>query len=302
MKVLHSETALSFPFPTFLAEYCIIQFMQRASISSPATPNTISTPPSSKRQKLSHDSPSILATSTTPQTPLDTEEARIQAAIDRIAAERGETKWSFAEDAAVAAAPAAAFSDGRNGDVNDNDDGDKSEETSNPAMSGSGGLKIIQASWSDIDGRQGEKVGRRTYGVVNHTSRKRSRDDDEEGSSSSEDEDEGDDTNATGTSLSQLIHSVKNTSKAQRKAARKAEKAARKKELVEKEVRKKIKLSKLTSISGTGGAGGGKDKDRDVECFTCGEKGHRKAECPQRERKSREKRKKGKERVTELDY
>ena len=244
-----------------------------------------------------------------PPPPLDPEEARIQAAIDRIAAERGETKWSFAEDAAVAAAPAAVFSDGRNGDVNDNDDDDKSEETSNSAMNGSGGLKIIQASWSDIDGRQGEKVGRRTYGVVKHTSRKRSREDDEEGSSSSEDEkssqedeDEGDDTNATGTSLSQLIHSVKNTSKAQRKAARKAEKVARKKELVEKEVRKKVKLSKLTSISGTGGGGGGKDKDRDVECFTCGEKGHRKAECPQRERKSREKRKKGKGRVTELDY
>ena len=279
--------------------------MQRASPSSPSNSNAVPTPPSSKRQKLSHDSPSsILDTPCTPQTPLDPEEARIQAAIDRIAAERGETKWSFAEDLAAAAAIDAPS----NGHIEHIHHRDDRGEPGNLALNDGNGLKIIQASWSDIDGRQGEKVGRRTYGVAKHASGKRSREINEESSSSSEDdegsapedEEEGDDVDANRASLSQLIHSAKNASKAERKAARKAEKAAKKKEIVEKEVRKKVKLSKLTSISGT--SGGGKDKDREVECFSCREKGHRKAECPQRERNSREKRKRGRDRMGELDY
>ena len=276
--------------------------MQRASPSSPS--NAVPTPPSSKRQKLSHDSPSsILDIPGTPQNPLDPEEARIQAAIDRIAAERGETKWSFAEDLAPAAIDAPS-----NGHIEHIYHSDDRGEPRNLALNDGNGAKIIQASWSDIDGRQGEKVGRRTYGVAKHASGKRSREINEESSSSSEDdegtapegEDEGDDVDANRASLSQLIHSAKNASKAERKAARNAEKAAKKKEIVEKEVRKKVKLSKLTSISGT--SGGGKDKDKDVECFSCGEKGHRKAECPQRERNSREKRKRGRDRMGELDY
>ena len=50
-----------------------------------------------------------------------------------------------------------------------------------------------------------------------------------------------------------------------------------------------VKLNKLSAISG-GGAGGGVDggkRDKDVECFRCGEVGHRKSECEKGMRKKR---------------
>ena len=54
--------------------------------------------------------------------------------------------------------------------------------------------------------------------------------------------------------------------------------------LAEKRRSKEVKLNRLSSISG-GGGGGGKPKG-DGECFTCGEKGHKKADCPQKGNRS----------------
>ena len=276
--------------------------MQRASSSAPSTPvpNAASDSPSSKRQKLSHDSPTFIPT--TYQDPIDSEDARIQAAIDRVAAEHGETKWSFADDYAnTSPKNMQAYHEGSHSRV----------------ISG-GSLSITQASWADIDGRQAEKVGRRTYGAVKHAYKHSDVNDDALSSSDSsfeEDEnddvedrenedgalDKGDDSKAT---VAELIQMGKDSSKAERKAARKAEKAAKRKreeELAEKEVRKKVKLSKLTSISGTQ-AGGGTGRDKDVECFVCGEKGHRKTDCPQRAKTKIKGRKRAEDGVDGLDY
>ena len=274
--------------------------MQRASAtSSPTTPNapSASIPPSPKRQKLSNHS-----TATTPNLQnlrhgQDIEEARIQAAIDRVAAERGETKWSFeSENSAV------------NGDLAVN-----SMHNHSIAYLG---LNVAQASWSDIDGRQAEKVGRRTYGVVKQTE-KRSLENAEDSSTDmdSSDDEEGQEETLGGVqarydwdednaAVADLIANGKDEEKSGRKAARKAEKAAkkkRKKELEEMVTTKKVKLSKLTSISGTQGAAGtGREKGRDVECFVCGENGHRKAECPKRDGKKRGRRER--EKMEELNY
>lgn len=78
--------------------------MQRAAASSPSTsaPQDLA-PPSSKRQKTTHSSPSTPATSFSDQAAiqaaLESEGAKREAAIARLAAERGETKWvlSFVE-------------------------------------------------------------------------------------------------------------------------------------------------------------------------------------------------------------
>lgn len=51
---------------------------------------------------------------------------------------------------------------------------------------------------------------------------------------------------------------------------------------------KEVKLSQLSSISGGGGGGGGKgagNGEREmsrIECYQCGEKGHRKKDCPRK--------------------
>ena len=274
--------------------------MQRASSSAPSTPvpSAVSDSPL-KRQKLSHDSPTSIPI--TSQDPIDSEDARIQAAIDRVAAEHGETKWSFADGYANASPKnMQAYHEG-----------------SHSKVISQGGLFITQASWADIDGRQAEKVGRRTYGAVKHVHKHSRVDNDASSSSDSnseEDEDdaedgevedgaldEGNDSKAT---VAELIQMGKDTSKAERKAARKAEKAAKRKregELVEKEVRKKVKLRKLTSISGTQ-TGGGPGRDAHVECFVCGEKGHRKTDCPQRAKTKEKPRKKAEDGVSGLDY
>ena len=290
--------------------------MQRGSTSVPSNPQSPSSsnPPSSKRQKVSHnDAPSTPTNPLTPQIPSDPEEARIQAAIARVAAERGETQWSFAEaDPAVAMSISRDATNGNAGHAEDEDDDDDVHSRSVQITPQHTGLKVIQASWSDIDGRQGEKIGRRTYGPK---TRKRPRDEadptDSTSSTSSsssssssvsrkgEEADDVETPNGHGSTVSALIASAKQLSKAERKAARKAEKATKRAKSVEKEVRKKVKLSRLTSISGTAGVGGGggpgsKDRDRDVECFVCGERGHRKAECPRRrERKNGRKGKSG---------
>ena len=43
-----------------------------------------------------------------------------------------------------------------------------------------------------------------------------------------------------------------------------------------------VKLNKLTSISGGGGARGGGGGLAGMECHFCGEKGHKKADCPKK--------------------
>ena len=115
--------------------------MQRAAASSPsASAPQDSTPPSSKRQKVSHSSPSTPATPFSDQAAiqaaLEAEGAQREAAIARLAAERGETKWVL------------SFVETQQG-------GGESQR-----------MNVVRAGYGDIDG--GDKVGREGNGALKH--------------------------------------------------------------------------------------------------------------------------------------
>lgn len=116
--------------------------MQRAAASSPSPSNPQdTTPPSSKRQKTNHSTLSTPATLISDQAAiqaaLEAEEAQRQAAITRVAAERGETKWVL------------SFVDAQKGG------------------GGSQGMKVVKAGFGEIDGG-GDKVGEKGRGPRKH--------------------------------------------------------------------------------------------------------------------------------------
>ncbi|KZF20173.1 hypothetical protein L228DRAFT_284908 [Xylona heveae TC161] len=277
-----------------------MKFMQRAaasaSPSSPATPDG----PSPKRQKTSpsggkgaasasaggSDSDAIKAA-------LEAEEAKRQEALDKQAAEAGETKWVL------------SFRDGDSGAA-DADDQARSSSTSTLA-SGTGKLRVVHAGYAGIDAptstspsgprrivsgdgdddaddtveEEGQSglVGRRSFGKFNKTLEKQRKahrkaheaesnadrpdrsdrkgnedDDDDDDEEESSDEDEDED------------------EEEQEETRRKYT------------PRKEVNLNKLSSISG-GGAGLSSSSRQgpnaaDMDCFKCGKRGHLKKDCP----------------------
>jgi len=122
---------LLLPYDDSVTYLPLFQFMQRAAASSPTTPVTPTSSStqspsysSSKRQKLAH-SPSTPVTPLSDQqaiqAALDAEEAKRSEALEKIAAERGETKWVL------------SFVDEQRGERN-------------------GGLRVAKAGYGDIDG------------------------------------------------------------------------------------------------------------------------------------------------------
>lgn len=104
-----------------------MKFMQRAAASSPNPSSPSPDEPSPKRQKKSADSPSRpkadrLADQRNLQAILAAEEAKRQVALDKQAAEAGDTRWVLSYE-----------------------DQEKSAQASN------GGLRIIQTGYANLD-------------------------------------------------------------------------------------------------------------------------------------------------------
>ncbi|KAI9760423.1 MAG: hypothetical protein M1835_000180 [Candelina submexicana] len=256
------------PPKTMSSRLLTMKFMQRAAAaaSTPTTStSTPSTEPSPKRQKLS-----VSNTSSAPSSDLQAvraavaaEEAVRSAAIERQAAEAGETRWVL------------SFLDGESNGV------------------GHGRLRIINDGYSGIDGGRGvedafiedgdeaegwrEKVvGRRSFGRFNralektqpHTHRSSSPVSSTTTSHSSPRSSRS--SSAEAPTPSEKSKAAARLSKKERIAKHKEAKA-----LATKRKSKEVKLNTLTSISGGGNLG----KNTDMTCFKCGQKGHAKSEC-----------------------
>ncbi|KAI9880056.1 MAG: hypothetical protein M1830_005788 [Pleopsidium flavum] len=250
-----------------------MKFMQRAAASSPSSPQTPEQS-SPKRQKLFNDfSPATPSADLQAiQAALAAEEAKRSEALERQAAEAGESKWvlSFQPEN-------ASLVDGA-------------------SENGLGSLRIINASFSGLDrplvsteqaeevSRSSAVVGRRSFGKFNRALEKRQNGNDGSSSSSEEDASESanqvdgdEDDDPAGTKA--LIQASREEATQRAKAERKAQRRAAKFEAAQLATRRKSKEVKLNKLGSISGGGGGMNASR--ECFRCGNKGHKKDECPQ---------------------
>ncbi|KAL8769410.1 MAG: hypothetical protein Q9209_004638 [Squamulea sp. 1 TL-2023] len=262
--------------------------MQRAAASSsppsPQTPPIFNDGPPSKRRKTS-TAHSPLTQSPLPATPstdaqvfqaaVGAENAKRTAAVERVAAQAGETKWvlSTADGASTNGAPAAK-------------------------------LRFLTAGYSDID-QDIETSGRRTFGRY-----RREEEQDyvtaasDTGSSEAEDGEYDDDTDSedggggggggggtVGRDMApagaKLFHRAEDSTQAaeQRKHVRKVDAND-----AESRGQQEVKLNRLISISGGGGgrlARSGSSALALMECHYCGELGHKKVDCPKKARLER---------------
>ncbi|KAL9586637.1 MAG: hypothetical protein Q9212_000772 [Teloschistes hypoglaucus] len=250
-----------------------MKFMQRAAAStSPTTPQTPEEPPS-KRRKTSSNPQSLVPTPNSDaevyQAAADSEDAKRAAAIERIAAEAGETKWVL-----------STAGNGANG------------------KAGERKLRFMSAGYSEIDrdsrnSSRGEE-GRRSFGRFNkevESIQKPQVSEDDSDSEYSSDRTNSEHEELDGGAASIPNHASQHPQTQQNaKTGRRARRRAK-----NRGPAKEVKLSKLTSISGGGSGASG------IECHSCGQKGHKRAECPRKVRMKRGQKAK-KQLVSELDY
>ncbi|KAL0259127.1 hypothetical protein SLS55_006632 [Diplodia seriata] len=229
--------------------------MQRAAASQPSPKESPSTPngPPSKRQRTSAAS--------SPATPSDleavnaaiaAEELKRTQAIDRAAAEAGETRWvlSFREP-------------------------EKEARQRNP-------LRVVSAGYAALDNDDDSdeeddtpQVGRMSFGK-----KPPRRDDDDsesdEGSSSESDDNED--------PAAKMIREGRRQAAKEKRTEKKKAKTEKAAQLAQERRNRSphVKLNKLTSISNSGS---GLSTSSNMECFACGKKGHAKVDCPNRKKR-----------------
>lgn len=273
------------PEKTMSSRLLTMKFMQRAAASSPSQPSTpASQSPSQPPAKRQRVSPST-STPATPfsdhhaiQAALDAEEAKRSEALEKIAAERGETKWilSYVNEGKGARRAAFTVTKAGYGDI----DADEKVPPDEMGKWGMNGRRSFGKFNKEIEKQQNSS----TPGTSSSSS--------DEASEAEEDEDGQRSDNASSTGY--LIREFKRKDVSNAKAERKANKRAAKTQaakLAAKPLNKEINLNKLSSISGAGGLGGKylADKDRggkaNFECYNCGGKGHVRSDCPSLGRK-----------------
>lgn len=241
--------------------------MQRASAqSSPSTRSTNGPP--AKRVRLSNGTASPATPSSTHeavQAALAAEEEQRLHALEKHATGSGEMRWVLSVQ-------------------------EQPREN--------GGLNVVTAGFGDIDsldlqvnGVDEEEdssratVGRRTFGKIKRPVTEDQDDSDSDASSGSSISGSEDD---DGDPAAQLIRESRKEAAAEARAERKAKRKAQEAEqtrMAEERQRKEVRLNTLTSISGGGGISSGSSTPRKAfTCFTCGQAGHKKAECPNRRR------------------
>ncbi|KAK0663203.1 hypothetical protein DIS24_g1284 [Lasiodiplodia hormozganensis] len=230
--------------------------MQRAAAShsspkdSPSTPNG---PPAKRQRTSAASSPATPSDLEAVNAAIAAEELKRSQAIEKAAAEAGETRWvlSFREPEKEARQRSALCVVSAGYAALDNDD-DSDEEDDAP------------------------QVGRMSFGKKPEAPKKNEDSESDEGSSSESDQDED-------PAAKMIREARKEAAREKRKEKKKAktEKAAQ----LAQERRNRsphIKLNALTSISN---AGSGASSNSNMECFGCGKKGHAKKDCPNRKKR-----------------
>ena len=238
-----------------------MKFMQRASATGGASPGD---EPPTKRSRLSRYSassvPSPRTDSQAVKAALAEEEQKREAALEREAYDRGETKWylSFhAPQQSAAKAPlqivSAGFSVLDPGGPIEEPSSDKGEEVE--------GLGVL------------ETTGRKSFGKFKKTERKERNDNKtppESASGSDSGHEEDDDPNG----VKALINQGRKKASEKVRGEGRAKQQFHTPEAHERR-KKEINLNRLQSISG----GGTSMKDRNITCHRCGEKGHVSRNC-----------------------
>lgn len=257
-----------------------MKFMQRAAASSPNTPSSPGQPgtpeSANKRQKLdSLPNVNDIANHKAIQDAIEAEDKRVQAAVDKAAADAGDTRWVL------------NFED-------------------KPKPQPAGTMRVQQMSFANIDRApavirsmdddEGDKAlagGRRSFGKFN---RKLEKQIDPEAESSSEDDSEESEDDGKGDyehdsdisdgedAMDQLIRTERDAAARKAKEERKEKRRKEKKELARLAASRKgkeVNLNSLSSISG-GGQAGGKPGTSKGPCYGCGKEGHMASDCPQK--------------------
>ncbi|KAK8162363.1 hypothetical protein IWX90DRAFT_487165 [Phyllosticta citrichinensis] len=239
-----------------------MKFMQRAAASHNTTPKSPSTPsgPPTKRQRTSAaSSPATPTDYDAVQAAVAAEEAKRAAAMERQAAEAGETRWvlSFMEP----------------------------EKESRQK----GSLNVVSAGYADLDNANGDddeddeddvpQVRRMTFGKRPPPPAP----DNDSGSDSESDSSEADEDEDPTAAM--IREQRKEAARAKRKEKKEAE-AAKISQFAAGRKKKEVNLNRLKSISG--GANNQRGASNNVDCFGCGKKGHIKSDCPNTKRRGRQ--------------
>ncbi|KAH8805628.1 hypothetical protein F5884DRAFT_678654 [Xylogone sp. PMI_703] len=271
---------------TMSSRLLTMKFMQRAAAASAASPTASPEGPPAKRQKKGDVSADFDVISLTDQKAIQAavaeEEAKRQLALDRQAAELGDTRWvlSFADEKSLA----------------------PSHTT----------LRVVQTGFSDLDRSpvykpkvveeetawedRPAKVGRRSFGKFNKVLEVKRKSDSESDSDDSDDEsasevDDRQDEDNSNDPMDNLIMTEQQKAERKARAEKKAAEKARLQKLAEKRKKKDVNLNKanqsafldrlpknITSLSGSGN--GKSNFAQDMICYNCNRPGHKASACP----------------------
>jgi len=243
--------------------------MQRAAAtSSPSTPSTPSLPiHRQKRQRLSNGGEAF----SSPVTPSDQEliqaalageEQKRAQAIERQAADAGETRWmlSIVEEPSRVR-PGLNVVNAGFGQIdvthtNHNEDDDDEEE-------------------DDDDEGHTPLAGRRIFGKFKDPDAVAPKQGSSEASSSESGSEDDEDDDPLGEMLREERRTASTRAREERREKKRREQAELER-LAHERRKKDVKLNKITSISGGGNAG----SPTGITCFACGQKGHTRKDCP----------------------
>ncbi|RFU26687.1 hypothetical protein B7463_g9658, partial [Scytalidium lignicola] len=279
---------------TMSSRLLTMKFMQRAAAASTAS-NTLPDEPPAKRQRKGEVSAEVNVNSLVDQKAIQAaiaeEETKKQMALDKQAAELGDTRWVL------------SFADQKDSPTSHSNLRVVQTGFSNLDQSSVARLKVVEEenAWD-----RPVKVGRRSFGKFNRVLERQQRHLDEnsdwDSDSEEEDEDEDEDENGDDTTdyrgendlndpMDNLImteqQKAEKKARIERKTKRDSEKAARLKKMVEKRKKKDVNLNKakttslldglpnhLTSLSGRATSNAKSGSDEDKTCFKCGQRGH----------------------------